>query len=310
MIFPYSGYRFRILKSIFQTNYLIGLYLGIIYNFTIASTANLFYDNINIDIFSFASSSIAYMLLSLEILIYAIFIWILKAKEGLLENPEFETANGILYDTLKLGIHERGLNIFLSIKIQLLILISFILQNYPLAQVITFVLVYIGSLSYQLKMKAYSEISNFIQSVIREILFAILSVLFFTYHLIENFHSYVQEWLQNAILIVMLLIMSNEILFSIFDFIIYIKDICFEKSIIKINRRKSKILQLRVEILKHRSRYSYDEENSNYSRIRIRNRIFNRMKWRNISQIVLIKSNTNFTQINDLLNSNLNRIFP
>ena len=212
------------------------------------------------------------------------------------ENPDNENINGILYEKLKLGFPERGLNTFQCLKIQLLVFLAFILQDYPHMQVMSFIIVYLGSFSFQVKMKAYIEIIDFIHLLFSEFLFLILSCLFLVYNLFHNLNTVIHSWIKNTLLIIMILIMSNEVLFSIIDIIVFIINLCCETSISSFIKKRSKILHLRIEILKQRSKYSSNRFTKTISERRIRQ-----------SKIIGSKMKSNFNSMDNLLNSNLNR---
>ena len=93
-------------------------------------------------------------------------------------NPELERNYGILFESLKTNHACKFSNIINIYKIQILIIVAFLFQNVPLAQFLLFIIIYLLSLIYIVKYQPYEEFSQFLQSIIRELLFLVLSLLY------------------------------------------------------------------------------------------------------------------------------------
>ena len=248
----FSGSRIRSLRTYLHTNYILGLYLAIIYQITISSLANVFYDNRNFDLFSFCSSILSFFFLCIQLIIYFIMILVIAFNKIKLIDPEFENFYGITYENLKLTSPKYYMIVILNFKLQLLLFIAFVFQNYAQIQIISFIIIYSISLISKIVLRPQEDFLNNSQSIIREFFFLCLSISFYIYNYFLYNKNPIVDLIKMILLINLISIFMNETIFSIIQFVVIIKELCTEEKVSNFFMKKNlrlRNLELKEEIL-------------------------------------------------------------
>ena len=219
----FSGGRiFRTIKNKMNLNYMIILYQGIYYQALFFGITNLFYENLNLDNFSFISKKLAFIYAILSFLLLIIFKGIIAINPNHLNDEEIEDKFGFLYEGLKTKLFDSLSRIFDDLKYGILILIALSFQKYPLIIFPLYLLIFFISLAYKVKVQPFSECRDNIQGIIREALFLILVILFLIYYFVRMSKSLLYKIMIDCILLNIVTVFVNEIIFTIINLLIFL----------------------------------------------------------------------------------------
>ena len=230
-IIIHSGYITRSFR--FKTNfsnYIIYLRQSIFYQISIAAFSSMFYDSNKIDIIEFISYILGFIFLTCQMVLTIFFIFFLNLRKKLLYLPFIEDYFGGLYEGVEiesLSIYANEIN---TLKIQIVIYLMFIFQEYPFLQIILTIFIYTSSLLYNMLFRPFENFLDLLQSLIRESLFLAIGIMFLVYKIMMQTNKDLFNY-QVILFFLFISILLNEFLFTILNYIYFFVYSCKENSV-------------------------------------------------------------------------------
>ena len=309
LFFQY-GSSFRNVRNNISINFLISFSKGFIYKILIVSLAGIYFDNANSDYFSFISGICSYIFISSQFLLLSFYILLMIRFRNNIDNPESESLIGSLFEDVQITSYTSITAIFLNLKLQIILCLAFILQNWGYIQIASFILVYVLALIIRIFAWPSSSCLDNIQLLIRDLLFLSLISLFLTFKIMVDLKNTLVELLKEIILFNIVIIILNEFLFSFIGLLSMLINSCIEQKV------RSKFLSVKFKTSPLRNELILDKYLMNSNS---KGRMFNTLQLKNLQRIrrqIYNKLKLKSEEMNDLekgylknkFQSNLKRI--